>query len=84
MAKELGPTAAVLSELRDRVRAEPRATAGTLPPGLVGLGETGTENFKVYGVTMVTEYSARTRSAVNIGSASSCACATSSRSNGSR
>jgi transposase len=27
---------------------KPRAAAGTLPPGLVGLGETGTEYFKIF------------------------------------
>jgi hypothetical protein len=27
---------------------KPRAVAGTLPPGLVGLGETGTEYFKIF------------------------------------
>lgn len=30
------------------LKLKPRAAAGTLPPGLVGLGETGTEYFKIF------------------------------------
>jgi transposase len=30
------------------LQLKPRAAAGTLPPGLVGLGETGTEYFKIF------------------------------------